>query len=400
MIDSNAAAASNETAPSRRQRQAVTPFLGLIDAVIVPGKPTFDFDGAVAEEHARSVWTWMVRDVAPDLIDPNASPDDPAARQALDLLMPELLQRARATVAGAAGEADRRLRIQIGGDEVFARLPMIFHALKHRSLFDKAQAFGRAANGMADDAALGLALQSMPLQDQPVTALLLQAALGQVTNPGKLMGAVIRIAGSATEHAVQRAGFGPLVDAMLSHAQAQIPALQQFGAFADIDLICRSVDRYHRLMRAVTGYVELGRLTRWSTVIAGITTTVSELIEPKLRDVGPDVNLALRRHHGTDRIDSEQVLSALNGCYMLATVRECRDSLALNALFDQIWAQVGQALETHVQRNLEQFRQSPSDRVIGARLDAAIKMAGLRFNPDYADVLRRARDGAERRAAS
>ena len=53
-----------------------------------------------------------------------------------------------------------------------------------------------------------------------------------------------------------------------------------------------------------------------------------------------------------------------------------------------------------MQRNLELFRQNPSDRVIGARLDAAIKMAGLRFNPDYADVLRRARDGAERRVAS
>lgn len=400
MNDSIAAAASNESALSRRQRQAAKPFLGILDAVIVPGKPTFDFDGALAEDHVRSVWTWMARDVAPDLIDPIASGDEAAERLALEAVMPELLHRARDTVAGASGEAERRLRVQLGGDEVFARLSMIFHAIKHRSLFDKAQAFGRAANAMVDDAALGLALQSMPLQDQAVTALLMQAALGQVSNPAKVMGAVIRISGSATEAAVQRAGFGPLVDAMLSHAQAQIPALQQFGAFADIDLVCRSVDRYHRLMRAVTGYIELGRLTRWSTIVAGVTTTVSELIEPKLRDIGPDVNLALRRHHGIDRIDSEQVLSALNGCYMLATVRECRDSLALNALFDQIWGQVGQALEIHVQRNLEQFRQNPTDRVIGARLDAAIKMAGLRFNPDYADVLKRARDGAERRAAS
>ncbi len=400
MNDSNAVAASNESTLLRRQRQAASPFLGMLDAVTVRGRPTFDIDGALAEDHVRSVWTWLARDVAPDLIDPIASGDEIAEREALDLVMPELLKRARATVAAASGEAERRLRIQMGGDEVFVRLPMILHAIKHRSLFDKAQAFGRAANAMADDAALGLALQSMPLQDQAVTSLLMQAALGQVTNPAKVMGAVIRIAGSASEQAVQRAGFGPLVDAMLSHAQAQIPALQQFGAFADIDLICRSVDRYHRLMRAVTGYIELGRLTRWSTIIAGITTTVSELIEPRLRDVGPDVNLALRRHHGTDRIDSEQVLSALNGCYMLATVRECRDSLALNALFDQIWTQVGQALEIHVQRNLEQFRQNPTDRVIGARLDAAIKMAGLRFNPDYADVLKRARDGAERRAAS
>lgn len=398
MNDSSTAAASNESAFPRRQRPAVRPFLGLIDAVMVPGKPTFDFDGAVAEDHARSVWTWLVRDVAPDLIDPAADDTDPAAREALDLLMPELLQRARAIIANASGEAERRLKIQLGGDEVFIRLPMILHAIKNRTLFDKAQAFGRAVNGMTDDAALALALQSMPLQDAQVTALLMQAALGQVGNPGRVMGAVIRIAGSATEQAVQRAGFAPVVDAMLSHAQAQIPALQQFGAFADIDLVCRSVDRFHRLMRAVTGFIELGRVTRWSTMVAGLTTTVSELIEPKLRDVGPNVNLALRRHTGTDRIDTDQVLSALNGCYVLATVRDCRDSLALNALFDQIWTQVGQALEIHVQRNLELFRQSPSDRVIGARLDAAIKMAELRFNPDYAEVLRRARDGAERRA--
>lgn len=399
MNDSIAAAASQESALPRRPQPAATPFLGLLDAVIVPGRPTFAFDGAVAHDHARLVWAWMARDLAPDLIDPNATPDDPAARAALDKRIPELLQRARRALAEASGEAERRLRIQVGGDDVYERLPMILTTAKHRGLFDKAQAFGRAANAMTDDAALGLALQSMPLEDQTVTALLMQAAMGQVTNPARVMGAVIRIAGSASEQAVQRASFGPLVDAMLSHAQAQIPPLQQFGAFADVDLICRSVDRFHRLMRAVTGFVELGRLTRWSTIVAGLTTTVSELIEPKLRSVGPDVNLALRRHHGTDRIDSEQVLTALNGCYVLATVRECRDSLALNALFDQVWTQVGQALEIHVQRNLEQFRQNPSDRVVGMRLDAAIKMAGLRFNPDYAEVLKRARDGAERRAA-
>ena len=98
------------------------------------------------------------------------------------------------------------------------------------------------------------------------------------------------------------------------------------------------------------------------------------------------------------RLDGDQLLAALTGLYLLATVRDCRDSLALNALFDQTWTQVGQALETHVQRNLELFRQNPADRVTGERRDAAIKLAELRFNSESADVLRRARDGAERRA--
>ncbi|MBN9360330.1 MULTISPECIES: hypothetical protein [unclassified Devosia] len=385
---------------SRRSPRAVRPFFGLIDAVIAPGPAGFDFDGGIAEPHAQAAWTWMVRDVAPDLIDTGVSDEDPAARQALDLLMPELLQRSRAALAAiTTPEAERRMQIQFGSDDGFRRLPVVLNALKCRSLLDKAQAFGRAANAMTDETALGVALQSMPLNDHAVSALLFQAAMGQVTHPGRLMAAAIRLAGSATEGSLQRAGFAPLIEAILSHAQAQIPALDQHGAFADIDLTCRAIDRFHRLMRAVTGYVELGRLTRWSTAVAAVTKTVSELVEPKLREVSPNVNLALRRHSGTDRLDSDQVLAALNGCYVLATIRDCRDSLALNAMFDQTWTQVGQALEMHVQRNLELFRQNPGDRVTGARLDAAIKMAELRFNPDYADVLRRARETAEKRAS-
>ena len=399
MPDTSARIRSTETATSRGSRYVGRPFAGLIDAVLVPDPAGFDFDGGIAEEHAQAAWTWMARDVAPDLVTTDPTDDEPAARAALDVLMPELLQRARAAYATttATPEAVRRMQIQFGSDEAYARLPIVLNALKCRSLLDKAQAFGRAANGMTDEMALGMALQSMPLNDHAVSALLFQAAMGQVGNPGRLMAAAIRLAGSATEGAVQRAGFGPLVDAMLSQAQAQIPALHQYGAFADIDLTCRAIDRFHRLMRAVTGYVELGRLTRWSTAVAALTKTVSELVEPKLRDVAPDVNLALRRHQGTDRLDSDQVLAALNGCYVLATIRDCRDSLALNAMFDQTWTQVGQALEVHVQRNLEIFRQNPGDRVTGARLDAAIKMAELRFNPEYADVLRRARETAEKR---
>jgi hypothetical protein len=391
-----------QTASQRRTiEHAGRPFLGLIDAVLVPDPTTFDFDGALSEKHAQALWTWISRDVAPDLMRLDLSPEDPAAREALDLVVPELLQRARdaVTAATANAEAERRLIVQVGGEAAYGRMGVMRNALKCRNLLEKAQSFGRATNSMADEAALAMALQSMPLNDHALTALLMQGAMGQVGSPGKLMQAVIRIAGAATEQAITRAGFGPLVDAIFSHAQAQIPALQQHGAFADIDMVCRAVDRFHRLMRSVMGFVEMNRLSRWSSIAAGLTTTVSELVEPKLRDVGPSINLALRRHSGIDRVDPEQLLAALNGCYVLSTVRDCRDSLALNALFDQTWQQVGQALEIHVQRNLELFRSNPSDRVTGQRLDAAIKMAELRFNGEYADVLRRARDSAERRVS-
>lgn len=377
------------------------PFGGLIDAVIVPSPTSFDFDGAVSAKHAEAAWVWMHRDLAPDLLG-DLPDDEEAARALIDGHVPVLLQRAKAAIADAANKPEslRRIKVQFGGEPAWLRLPVVLQALKCRAILDKAQGFGRAANSMSDEAALGLALQSMPLTDAAVTALLMHVAVGQVSNPSRLTTAVLRIAGSASEGAVHRAGFSPLIDAMLSHAQAQLPALDQIGAFADIDLVCRSVDRFHRLVRAVSGYLELGRFSRWAMIIAGLTKTMSELIEPKLANVAPDVNRALRRRGDglPDRIDSDQLLQALNGCYILATVRDCRDSLALNALFEKTWTQVGQTIELHMQRNLDAFRANPADHIAAERLDATIKMAELRFNTEYADVIRKARDSAERRA--
>lgn len=381
------------------QRRLARPFFGLLDSVLVEDPVEFTFDGAVTRAHAQAIWVWLVRDVAADLIDPDAVTSEAAA--ALEAIVPEVLARARAVLTNASGnlEAERRIKTQLGGDEVWARLPVVFTALKCRPLLEKAQAFGRAINGIQDEAALVSALQSMPLQDAAVSALLMTATISQVVNPSRLIVAATRIAGDTAEAGLVRAGFEPLADAILALAQNTVPALLQVGAFADIDLICRAVDRFHRLIRSISGYVELGRQSRWSVIIAKLTKTVSDRLEPRLREVTPDVNQSLRRPRdgAVDRLDSDRLLAALNGVYLLATIRDCRDSLALNEVFDQTWNHTGQALEMHLTRNLEKLRETPSDQIVLARLDAAIKMAELRFSPEYAEVLRRARDGAARR---
>ena len=119
-----------------------------------------------------------------------------------------------------------------------------------------------------------------------------------------------------------------------------------------------------------------------------------------MRDIVPDLIQALRRGRegAVDRLDDDRVLAAISGIYLLNAIRDSRDSLALNALFDQAWVQSGEALETHLQRNLELLRQNPADPVVGKRLDAGIKMAEIRFNPEYAETLKRARMAAERRS--
>jgi len=170
------------------------------------------------------------------------------------------------------------------------------------------------------------------------------------------------------------------------------------GPFADVDMACRSLDRFHRLVRSLTGYVEFARGSRSTQMLATITKMVSDRVEPRLTEVVTDLNQAMRRpREGMDRIDNDRLLGAINGVYLLSAIRDCRDSLALNAVFDQAWSQTGQALELHIQRNLDLLRQNPDDAVTGERLNAAIKMAEIRFNPEYADTLKRARAAAQRR---
>ena len=70
--------------------------------------------------------------------------------------------------------------------------------------------------------------------------------------------------------------------------------------------------------RGVLSHLELERASRWSQVVGALTKTLSELIEPRLREVMPDVNRALRRpREGADIFDSDTMLSALNGTYLL-----------------------------------------------------------------------------------
>ncbi len=387
-------------ASARAGKVVVKPFCGLIDPVIAEDPVAFVFPGSVSRAHAKAVWTWVVRDLCSDLISAEGVVNGNFGAADLEPLMAEILKRMKKGIedAGADFETGRRLRAMLGSDEARDSLPTIMGGLRHRALLAKAQTFGRAINNMTDEAALSTAVQSMPLQDQAMAALLFHAAMGHIANPTRLVSTLIRRAGSANEETLARTGYTPILDAILAHAQNQIYLLQPNGAFADIDLTCRGLERFHRLVRSLTGYVEFSRNSRWTTILAGLTKLVSERIEPRLKDIVSDLNLAMRRgREGADRLDSDMLLAAINGIYLLSTIRDCRDSLALNAAFDQTWSQAGQALETHIQRNLDLLRQHPGDVPTNARLDAAIKMAEVRFNPEYAETLRRARAAAERR---
>jgi hypothetical protein len=396
----NASAPQPARAAARAGTAVRKPFCGLIDPILVNEPVPFTLSGSVSIEAAQAAWVWVVRDICPNLISAEAVTNGTFRGADLEPLMPEVLSRMKAALQKVDGDIEsmRRLKAQFGRDNAREEIGIVMAALRARALLPKAQAFGKAINTMSDDGALSSALQAMPLQDPQLAALLFHATVGLVANPSRLVSTVVKISGNATETAIARNGFSPLIEAILGQAQNQLRHLQLSGPFADIDLVCRSLDRFHRLVRSLSGYIEFARGSRTTQILGTITKMVSDRVEPRLKEVVTDLNQAMRRpREGADRIDNDRLLGAINGVYLLSAVRDSRDSLALNAVFDQAWSQTGQALELHVQRNLELLRQDPSDPNTAARLDAAIKMAEIRFNAEYADTLKRARAAAERR---
>lgn len=384
---------------------ALDAFLETFDPVLVNPPVYHHLGGAIDRDIAKSVWTWIARDLASseaarlaDAIDSGAEP-----KAAFVLLLPEILERLKENAATENGdiETERRNTLQMGGEEARQRLPYVIMAMRRQALLEQAAGFGKAIGKLQDEATLAVALQTVSMSNPLTRSLWMQAMVGHLANPSRVMAAVTKLSGGNTEVHVTNAGYAPLVEAIMSHAQSQIGRLSpQPGMFADHDLACKSIDRFHRLMRSISYNLEIERKSLWGTIITDLTARFSERLERPMKEISLNVTQALRRpRDGTDKLDPGDVLMALNGLYLLLTIRKSRDSLAVNALLDKAWSDTGQAVEVLVTRALDQFRANPADPVARERLDAGIKMAEIRYNPEYAEILRRARDGADRRQA-
>lgn len=376
----------------------------LLGPVLSDNCEHFQSRGVVERSAAYAVWTWLVRDSDKNLneealkaISPEATSQE---KHQLSIKVANLIA-AGISAAKQSPDIARRIQIQLGGAEIFDRLTHIEYAFRHQQLLSKSVVFGQAINGVRDNNSLKLALQTFPVDDPTVSALMMHAAIGQVQNPNRLIYVVLELSDGNSQRAITASGFASVVEGIIAHAQDQ---LSNFTAtqtrFADMDLICRSLDRYHRLIRAVTSITENEKTSSWAQAVSGLVRHMSELIEPRLMKVEMDIRQSLRKaRSGPDRLDADLLFDALNGLYLLAAVREALDSLALNSLVKSLWIDIGSALEILIGRNLDAFRDDPYNDILAQRLNTGIKMAEIRFNPEYADIMARARDGASKRAA-
>lgn len=378
-------------------------FLASIGTVLVEPPVYHRFSGAIDVEHATAIWNWIARDIAAeevarlaDAIDSGAEPGN-----ALDAILPDIIERLRlnAKEEETDSELARRNAVQVGGEEIRKRLPHIIMALRRRPLLAQAASFGKAIGTLQDEETIAQALSSVNIANPVTKALWMQAMVGHIANPSRILAAVTEAIGGNDEVRVTNAGYAPLVEAILSHAQSQIGRLDsEPRVFSDMDMACKAIDRYHRLMRAINHNLEIERKSYWGVIVTDLVARISERLTRPIRQVNVDVTQALRKpREGADRIDPEAVLAALNGLYLLTTARRARDSLAVNAVLDQAWNDTGQTVEVLVTRTIDLYKADRGDPVARERAEAGLKMAEIRLSPEYADILRRSFQGGDRR---
>lgn len=405
--DKSAAAetrAGGRASPSKSQSQSQAILRGLLGPLLVGGRPHFDPVGAIVLSEAEKIWTWLERDVSPDI-----------THRAEEVLHhdgePEALAEFTRTLAATMAdqmqmgledpEVQRRTRVQIGNEAAFSHLKHIANGFRCQPYLAKAVAFGRALDHQRDEQAIAVSLKSFPARQSPLMPMLMHAALSQVAHPARIVTVIVDLAGGATERAVTQSGFASILDALAAHAQHQLSLIHDDGKFTDMDMACRAVARFHALIRAISIVSESNGHGRWSIQAAKLISQVSDQLAPRIQRIEADIRQSLRPvRAGGGSYETDMLLEALNGLYLLTSVREARDSLGVNSALETAWTQTGQVLETLISRNLEAYKAAPEDEIVARRLDATINMARIRFNPEYAEIIARAKEGATRRPSA
>jgi hypothetical protein len=204
-----------------------------------------------------------------------------------------------------------------------------------------------------------------------------------------------------TEQTVRKSGYGPYGDAMVVNLQQLVDTIEeQAGLFSDIDLMCRAIDRFHRIARVLHYYLDLGKSSQWNHCIEILTGRVSKVLEKRLSEVVPNVTNVLRTPAQKAQIlfTTDHVLQAYNSVYLLDAARNAKESLAVNTVVERTWNELGKSLEILLERALEDQKAAPfGDSLAIAKVDIAIKLCSIRFGAEYAQIMSKNKENIERR---
>ncbi|MCF4097951.1 hypothetical protein [Maritalea mediterranea] len=379
--------------------------LNLLEPVMMRSEPLIN-GTAIERRKLEKFWVWLERDGAPKLIEglkasilEKPTKTDHLVVSGFTQLVAPLERQYEA--AEQNEETRRRLTIQLGGYEVYASFPLILAAFKH---FEKLRAAVELALHIRQyntEKEFSDLIDAVDLPSGEEQKLWCTALVNCMEQPDKFMRGVLDHCYGETEQTVRKSGYGPYGDAMVVNLQQMVDQIEdQAGIYSDVDLICLSISRFHRIARTLHYYLDLGKSSQWNHSIEILTGRVSKVLEKRLAEVVPHVTTVL--HTSTQNahalFTTDKVLQAYNSVYLLDAARGARESLAVNSIVDKSWTELGKSLEILLERAMVDQKAAPfGDSLAIAKVDIAIKLCAIRFGAEYAQIMMKKRDNIERR---
>lgn len=375
--------------------------------VLVDGEPEI-LGSAIRRSVLDHFWEWVQRDLESaeiseinNVLGGQKQPDE----RELEVSLSRIVDLVSPLVSQCADDSEkrRRLTIQVGGPEVFDAIPTILVAFSYVSYIVTGKNLGRELSAIEEPEAFTYALEHIDFPANDVKGLWCQTFVSGIERADLMAAAIAKLSYALTEEAIRKSGFGEYVDALLTNAQQQIEVIEtQTGIFRDIDLTCRAIDRFHQIARGLHFHLDLSKSSRWNLTLERLVKRGANALSGKFSDVLHDVKKVLGpapKGGGSKMLDPADILQAYNGLYIMAATRSARESLAVNAVVERGWKDIGTALEAMVDRIFEHFKHSAgSDSLDNAQVDIVIKFCAIRFGSEYAAILRRNKDNIIRRA--
>ncbi len=362
----------------------------------------------VLASSVEGIWNFLNRDVASDLFAPWIEgswpklflPAADLRREAIklrDAAFEALADAVRQMEAAPKGQL--RLNGILGSERARLELGDIFHIHARRADFSQIQkelpalaVIGEASETSAMNV-VHRALMRHPADAAHIAALLLSRSSSPVT----LARIAAALGGGDSAGDIRKSAVAPFIDLYFCEIERAVlrfeEARARYDGGPDMD---RELGHFHEAVRGIAIAIDFDGDRDWRKRLGDLRRRMSDLVQPEIDAIVPLIRRALRTDgaaHGDRASDGHDAVRAMT---VLNQARRCRDSLAINELIARVAQSAEQAIEVLGNRCIDEIRKSSglAQAEAIAAADIMLKLAEIAFGPEYASVMRKARDRA------
>ncbi|PLX39074.1 MAG: hypothetical protein C0606_00580 [Hyphomicrobiales bacterium] len=377
------------------------------------GSSGLKFPGRIARSSLKPIWIWITRDVVPGRVDQlmhefnlksgNFEESDIAACG--EKLRGEVLPTVRAHLKELR-EVPRgyaRLASQLGGMSVIkdledllaidARYPVLAAVLEQMPDVI-------TAHDIEKDSPVTNRIRRFLTESSGDGDWLAVALLARLDHPALLVPLAVVLGGTDNGKALASTPFSVFVRLALHQLEYAVAKVQHdLHVRVPTDQLLESLRAYHLVQRKLAVEIDLDSAPDWFAIVASARRDISEAIKAQIEPVAGMVNRTLRHNPANEasaRFDDYEAEDAERGLAILAEVRRCRESFALNEVLTVTWRRVEQALELLSAALLETLRKSTGHaaEVVDRKLASALHFSSMVFGEEYTKTMRRSRANA------